>query len=284
MNKEINEDILKETLVAMFANIMDERNNIDVSLITDALKEKYKTRLKKPEIFSILFAGQVEDIVELVAEQFYDKSSNVMEDKHKPTFIFTNYDFLKRHVEGLGKRREGFGCSADKSRHILNKYLKYALTGEVEEFDMKKGNYWVPKFGTAKQWMGFCDSLYSLYYGKIEDFMMNYSVLITAEIRRYEYDVHKWYIEFIDKTIIHMTTRYDDRNNDPVDIDRFEDKDYFIIRERYLGNRSDEFEDAHNAMLIGEEIEARDAFGCKYKIVPKDLVKRIDYKTEKAFY
>ena len=140
MSKELREEEMKIALEALFKAIVSESGTYGEAVvnISNTLKEQYQNVLKGPEEFSALFIYKVETIIESVAEQFYNKGENKMEDKYKPTFIFTNYGFLENHIESLVKKREGFGCSADKSRHILNKYLKYALTGEVKEFNVKK--------------------------------------------------------------------------------------------------------------------------------------------------
>jgi hypothetical protein len=272
---------MKLAFEAIFSALASESgiNGKDIANIADTLKEKYNRVLKGPEQFSVLFIHDIEQTVRAVAEQFYNKSESKMKDTYKPTFIYTHYSFLERHLEQLIESKDGHACSADKSRHILKKYFVYAQTGKVDEFKMEKGAYWEPRFGTALQWMEFCDGIYQLYYGKIELYLKAYSQLLSEEKRTYEYTLHEWFIEFVDGRNQPIMQSYD-RDTEPIELIRFKDKDYYIILNCLLGDYEDRYPDAPENLLAEDELEYNKLCQCNhFKMVPKCDVKRIYMKT-----
>lgn len=83
--------------------------------------------------------------------------------------------------------------------------------------DFSEDHYWLPKFGSAKEWIEYCDSLIDLYYGEPERYLETYRTLLKADIRKFKRTLYEWYLVlntgeefYIDSRII------DDEIRDPL--------------------------------------------------------------------
>lgn len=60
---------------------------------------------------------------------------SVVSDNDDVKFIYKNSQYIDRHFKRLFERFEGVGCSADKSRTIINSLIYHYKTGNKIEFD-----------------------------------------------------------------------------------------------------------------------------------------------------
>ena len=99
------------------------------------------------------------------------EQQTVLPGKRETHFILRQYRFLNLHFKKIIQRREGFGCSGDKSRAILDRLLQYYLTGKEVVFNSgERYTFGHPTtvFTTHREIVEFFEGLYSLYYGNPE--------------------------------------------------------------------------------------------------------------------
>lgn len=225
----------------------------------------------EPENFHSFLVYKLKKALKLLVNSIHEDKIQNVKYKEKLYFIYTNYDFLEHNIEELCVLREGHGCSADKSRSILNMYLNYCISGEIPKFNPDIEKYYMPNFGTYVQWIELCESLYSLYYGKTKKYFEAYNTLIQCKKRKYKHILHMWYIKFKDGTDLEIANSWDNNIENPLD-NKFNDKgDFYIVYDRTKGlleNKNYE---------IYEEDEISLPFNKFYKI-PKSDIEKI-YKT-----
>lgn len=242
------EDNIKKGITAIFEAITTENESEAMGFITESLlaMKESKYKLNDPENFDLFINNKVDNVIETLTEGLHDPTK--CKDTYKPNFIYRQYGFLERNIEKLCEDREGFSCSADKSRHIMRLYLKYVLTGDVPEINPGKKDYWSPKFGDGQTWMDFCDGLYELYYGRTEKYLMSLNILLKAEIKRFERTLHLWYLEFNDGEIIQVGNTWDENLTCPMKL--VDGKDFYIINKKKVANKDlDKYEVSDDSTL-----------------------------------
>ena len=99
-------------------------------------------------------------------------------------FILMHQNFLEAHFLKIIRQYEGLSCCADKTGTILQRLMRYYLTGELIVFD-KNAEYTFhhPQkvFTTHAAIVDFFKSLEALYYGQPEKYLESLkSVLATG--------------------------------------------------------------------------------------------------------
>lgn len=201
---------MKVVFQGMFDAIESSRNQRAKDVLGVAFNRIIEDkRMKNPEKFNILIAYDAENIIESLA-------SELSRDIGKgASFYYTHYDFVEHHIEKLCTRKEGSSCSTDKARFIINLYLNYLKTDDIPTWEVKKGEYWKPKFGKIEDWLTLCKNLMSLYYGNPEDYFETYANLISAPVKTFDYLRHDWYIEMKDGAIIEIGHSWDEDKENP---------------------------------------------------------------------
>lgn len=224
---------LGEAIKAIASSFTSESEKESNERVEEALKFLNESgyKIKGPEDFDCFIGYKVENCMKAIARTIYDFSN--AKERHKADFIFTNYNFLEHNIRELCALREGSSCCADKSRHIIRMYLKYAISGEIPEFKPEEEHYWKPNFGDNKMWIDFCEGLYRLYYGHAQEYFAAYQSLVTCEIRKYKHILHRWHIKYKNGEDFEFTRSWDDRTENPLKYDS--DGDYYILREKYVG-------------------------------------------------
>jgi len=210
-----------------------------------------------------------------IANAMHDNPKDTLKDTHKPNFLYTNYSYMEHHISELCELREGSSCCVDKARFIIKMYLKYALTGEIPDFNPSIEKWNEPNFGTYQEWIDLCDGLYKLYYGKPEDYFKSYNKLIQSELRKYKHILHTWYIKFNDGEIIKVYETWDKDTENPLENEAYSDNNNYFVMKRYLMERIKK----GISYEIDDETNLFEPF-CK---VPKNEIKEI-YKTSKEIY
>lgn len=267
----MNKNEINEGLELIINSLVKNKNNENKKYIENIL-EKIKNsnyNVDKPEKFNFFLNIKLDNILKQISKSFYNIENDKIKDYNKPSFIFTKYDFLEKNIRKLCILREGNSCCADKSRFILNMYFKYSLTGEIPNFDPLIEEYYIPKFGTYKEWIELCDGLYKLYYGETEKYFESYLKLIKLEKRKYKHILNKWFLKFKDGETIFLNYSWDNNTNNILDNEFFNKENYYIIDKSKLNNRKyEEFvyneflgtyckvpkEDIDNIYMISEEV------------------------------
>lgn len=182
------ENELREIMEGMLKSIASkeekEYGSLSKSLAEQLKESPYK--LSNPENFDVMFLFPLRQILEKTVRHLHKPKDRSVSDSYKPQFIYLNYSYLKHHIENLLDKKRGTSAySADISRYLLRMYLEYSLTGSIPE-DEKEHHYWIPNFGTNKQWMNYCDSLYQLFYGNTDPYFEVYLVLLQGKEKNYE--------------------------------------------------------------------------------------------------
>lgn len=250
----------------------DEKTKLLVQEVIEDIHSDPKLKLDNPEYFDTKFNNKLRKSMKLIANSLHKPSE--CKDKYKVDFIYLNYRFLENHIRELCILRQGSTCCADKSRYILNMYLNYAKTGEIPEFDSSIEKYYIPKFGDNQMWMNYCDSLYSLFYGRTEKYFKSYNELLHCKMRKFKHLLHTWYIELNDNSLIKFDNTWDDDTKNPLN-NHYLREDFYIIHKNKVGDIN--FEKYTPA-------DEEDDFLFEFYVkIPKCMVKRI-YKETKEVY
>ncbi|MDF2880180.1 MAG: hypothetical protein K0R54_737 [Clostridiaceae bacterium] len=247
----LNKEKLEECIKGMFDSIIKEDNEKFGRLIMDSLESLKNSgyNFSNPESFNSMIISKFNRGLNSLANGIHDLPSLEIKDTNKPNFIYLNYNFLEQNIRNLCVLREGNSCCADKSRAILKMYLKYSLTGEINEYKPEIECYWLPKFGTNEEWVNYCDGLYLLYYGKTEKYLASYNILIKSEKRTYKHILHNWYMKFVDGNIIRITNTWDDRFENPLDNIYYDKGDYYILSKNLLNDRNYEHYEGNEPLI-----------------------------------
>lgn len=261
---------LKNCIGGLMEAVITENHHQAQKLVGDALTaiKSSPYKLHQPEKFNLFVGSKLSDILEVITKELHKET--VCKDTYKPHFIYEQYSYLEQNIEKLCVKKESHSCSADKSRYILQMYLNYALTGEIPEDSLKKGEYWKPRFGTLEQWMNYCDGLYRLYFGNPDEYLFAYKRLLECAIEKFEYDVHYWFIETLDGDIVDLRTTYDEDVKPPVLVN----DDCYILWNRTIGGKVLE-------KFVPEKEE--DKYLLSHYKLPKADVKRVYKETKKEF-
>lgn len=228
--------------------------------------------MKDPDVFNTVFIFKQNNVMNLIAEAFHEPCKK-KENQNKANFVFTHYSFLESHIRKLIESRCGFSCVADRTRTIIREYLKWLISDELNEYDPEKEHFWIPKFGMYSDWFLFCDSLYELYYGRLENYLLAYDKLLKCEIHRYKHLKHDWFMKLLDAEPFKFTTTYDENLDNPLDT-------YYKQNDMYL---------VHN-MVIPKDLRERfseptmeDRQTRLLKAIPIHEVEKIYYETEEIY-
>jgi hypothetical protein len=148
-------DNVDQDKVALFASIQDH------PMLQEA---QAFARDGQPERFLYALPYPLERVVDGLLQ-------TVLPGKREAQFIMWQYRFLNTHFQKIIQRREGFGCSGDKSRTILDRLLQYYLTGKEVAFDPgEQYTFGHPTtvFTAHREIVEFFEGLYALYYGNPE--------------------------------------------------------------------------------------------------------------------
>ena len=90
---------------------------------------------------------------------------------HDVAFLMKNSQFIERNFQSLIEQKDGFACSADKSRTIMSCLINFYKTGDEITFNYDaEYTYHLPKeiFKTHEHIVLFYEGLKSLFSGQSE--------------------------------------------------------------------------------------------------------------------
>lgn len=263
MDKNKMEEIIK-TITNSFASKSKEETN---ERIKDTLKllNESNYKITNPEDFECFIGYKVRNCMKAISRATYN-SANV-ENVDMVDFIYTNYRFLEGNIRELCVLREGSCCCVDKSRHIINMYLKYCITGKIPTFNPNIEKYYIPNFGSNLMWIAYCNSLYNLYHGYNSDYIKLYDELLKCEIRKFKHILYSWYIELKHGEKIKIYHTWD--NPDKNQLTFLDKGDYYIVHKRAIVGMNLDFEaykptDEENRIIYSNYVK-----------IPKSKVKQI---------
>lgn len=167
MSENINES-LGEVITAL-ADVFEKEAYENY---VNNFKGKFNVDLNDIEKWNMYQYKEKEPQEQYIKEFFKNKGIIDSQSLYKLVFVYQHYNFLKYNIEKIVD--VSTGCNADKSRFIIKSYIKHLSKEEFESFKErgKEGHvYHHPDFGDNSTWFKFIDSLQSLYYGYIDEYL-----------------------------------------------------------------------------------------------------------------
>lgn len=175
MTEEKNVEETLGTVLESLAHVFEQESNKKQAVWLKAVKEEYgHLDLANPEQFGLIMALDIDAKVRLLAEIATQDIHHLdRKTKHVYDFLYTQYEFVKAHLEGIIKEKEGWSCNVDKTRWLIEEYRKHLLDGTTPDLGSGERQYWHPRVGYAypRIWFDFIHSIYELYYGKAEEYI-----------------------------------------------------------------------------------------------------------------
>lgn len=229
---------MKSAINEIINSILKDNEKEQEDIIRSVLEKMQESLIdmSDPDHFYTMFIFPLQNASSVLAKNLHENPID-KKNSFKLDFLFTNYGFLSSHIEKLISSRCGSCCVCDCSRNILNIYKTFLLTNIIPEDDFSEEHYWIPKFGTYKEWISYCDSLYELYYGNPLKYLTSYSALVSSDIRKYQHTIHKWFLKWKDGNEYHFYDTYDSDEKNPLD-EYYADNEFYLINKRYLPNAS----------------------------------------------
>lgn len=136
---------------------------------------------ENPENFSVGFVFPARQALEAAVEKRYPGVDR--RTVRTLAAIHANYNGIKKHLERLIEHFEGSGAVADKSRRLINAYVKWLTTRETDEFkdrkDPDRRGWDCPRVGTPAQWHNLIKGILAFYMdGATVDPFMPYRELL----------------------------------------------------------------------------------------------------------
>jgi hypothetical protein len=157
----------KEEINNNYGDKIKELVSIDPSMFQDM------------EQFDLFIKDRINSIIEACLQVANPEFNS--ENINKLSVLYFNYNFFDLNLKHIVQQKEGSACCADKSGWLVEAYKKHIITNELPDLSDCHEHYWKPEFGTAQQWMNFCDGLYNLYYGNPIKYLQSMKELIEEE-------------------------------------------------------------------------------------------------------
>lgn len=162
---EIKEGI-KAVLFA-FADALEAERQADFGEVVERILESKDGVLwwKTPENFSVGFIFPAVQVLETAMEKRYpDADRRII---RILVAIYAHYNGIQKHIKRLIDEYEGSGAVVDKTRRLINAYVTWLTTGELDNFEDRKDperrGWDCPSVGTPAQWGNFIKGLLSFY-------------------------------------------------------------------------------------------------------------------------
>lgn len=243
---------LEEVITLLSENVDNELTVRIVELIKSDLDEngiKLSNVVNDPDKLNLFIFSNMEigknEFLELLLKKVYGDAVHF----HLLYFLYSNYDFIERHIAELCVNKEGAGCSVDKARFITNLVRIYALTGEVQEFEVKKKDFYKPKFGCAKDWIDYVSSLYDLNRGRVNEYLPYYNKLLKADVKKFKYVIRQWKVKFKDTNEEFLVAVNYDNPVCPLR-KAGDDDDVYLIHKNIIGERDFEINQGGLSLLF----------------------------------
>jgi len=155
---------IKEVLEALGDSIQKKNIELYKKLADEAVNHDIDT----PEDFYMSLIYPHENFLKGLIQTEISKN-------HEVIFLLIHSNYVENHFVKFIKDIEGFACSADKSRTIMNRLLKWFKDGSRIEFDYNaEYTYHLPKsvFTTHDEIIEFYEGVKRLYYGNSKEYLV----------------------------------------------------------------------------------------------------------------
>lgn len=149
-------------------------------------------------------------------------------------FLYSDYDFISKHLSELFVSKEGSSCSVDKASFATKLFREFCITGEIIPFEVNKEDFYKPRFGNSKDWIDYILSLYGLKNGRTKDYLNCYNNLLNKETKKFEYRSRMWSLTLTDTNEVFKIGKTYDKDECHY-ISESEDKKYYLVPARILG-------------------------------------------------
>ncbi|WP_223559602.1 hypothetical protein [Chryseobacterium lathyri] len=154
---------IKDVLDALTVSIKKEQ----IELYKQIIQTNKITSFDGPEEFFFAVIYPFEKFVSGMINCSVSKNPDI-------EFIYENYNFVERMFLRLVKEKEGFSCSADKSRTIIRSLIKFFETNTEISFNYDgEYTYHLPKkiFSNHKEIINFYEAIKKLYCGNPDKYV-----------------------------------------------------------------------------------------------------------------
>lgn len=159
-----------EVLEVLADSVQKKSDMKNAEWIEDIKNEYDYLNIEKPEQFSLLISLSLDDKADALIRSVLSSINIDNKKKHRLEFAYLQYDFIERHLKSVILKFQGHACSTDKTRWLIDTYVKYLISGELPTIEKK--SYWHPACGQVYDWMMWIDSMYELYYGQVEQYIL----------------------------------------------------------------------------------------------------------------
>lgn len=165
-------DQLKKTMDALLQSFHVEAERKHLENIQNTLEEYSYLNIEDPEEYNLLMSQTLHEQEEVYISLVLRNIDMEAKKKHRLEFLYSHYDFVVNHLEGLIVENEGHSCSGDKTTWLLREYRTYFICETYNEMpDLPERKYWHPKFAQTKEWLCWIDTFYDLYHGDISKYL-----------------------------------------------------------------------------------------------------------------
>lgn len=134
--------------------------NVDEASIPEVLEALNK---RDPSRFQLLWAHEHQSMTNALLRKHLGGTGRVL-------FLFTEVDFVSRHLRKLFEKYEGSACCADKTRWCVVALARNLVDGKPVVVDRNQQyTFFLPEriLSTEEQLLRAFDGLYRMYYGDV---------------------------------------------------------------------------------------------------------------------
>jgi hypothetical protein len=173
---------LEEVLYALSRSFDEDAERKYGSLVKEIREEYSHLDIKTPEECSMVLSFTFDEVAETFVKLILSSVDLDSLKKEKLEFVYRHYQFIELHLENVLTKHEGLFASSDKSGWLINAYVQYLHTDKLPIIEER--SYWHPKKGEVKEWMDWIDSMYDMFYGKPEKYML----IMLLVLKHYQED------------------------------------------------------------------------------------------------
>lgn len=160
--------------IESFSNgIKNERMEMFLRVVGESGIEKYNS-------FEEFYFGVIYDTEQCI--ESYVRHS--ISDNDDVVFLYCNSQFIQRHFEKVIKMKEGWACSADKSRTMINALISFFTTKKEIVFNYDgEYTYHLPSvvFKDHESILQFYKSIKNMYWGDPELYIAELTKLVVEK-------------------------------------------------------------------------------------------------------
>lgn len=177
------EETLKQTLEGLLSTFSKSADMKHANWIKTILEEYSYLDLHNPEQFSLMqhmtLGTQLDVLARAVLSVPVSDQHLNQERKNKLEFAYTHYRFISTHIRKIFDTYEIETGTTDNIRWLIQVYADYLRSGEIPVIPQVK-RYFHPQSGEINDWLNWIDSMFSLYYGDENDYVLCKKKIISS--------------------------------------------------------------------------------------------------------